>query len=240
MRKLLSSPTANPKLAKGDKLGILSAPLHLAPASLSGWNVCPMATSGCKAACLHTAGNPAYMRGKDKARKERTQFYFTNRTQFMAQLAKEIAAHERKAKRLNMLPAIRLNATSDIPWHRVPCGEFANIMAAFPRVQFYDYTKVHKRFNEKLPKNYHLTYSWSEKPDAWAIASTILSNGGNVAIPFHIGRNKPLPKVWRGFKVFDGDVSDYRPADPKGRIIGLRVKGNAGRADNSGFIVRLD
>lgn len=239
MRKLLSAPSSNPKLAKGDKLGVLSAPLHLAPADLSGWNVCPMATQGCIKACLHTAGNPAYMRGKDKARKERTTFYFTQRDQFMAQLVKEIAAHERKARKLQMLPAIRLNATSDIPWHRVPVNGAPNIMALFPKVTFYDYTKVHKRFNEPLPKNYHLTYSWSEKPDAWRIASTILTNGGNVAVPFMLNRGASLPKQWRGFKVFDGDISDFRPSDPKGQIIGLRVKGIAGRKDKSGFIVQL-
>ena len=60
---LLATPLANPKVAKNDKLGVLTAPKHLAPASVSGFNVCPMATAGCRKACLHTAGNPAYMAG---------------------------------------------------------------------------------------------------------------------------------------------------------------------------------
>lgn len=239
MRTLLSSPTANPKLAKGQSLGVLSAPLHLAPASLSGWNVCPMSTEGCRAACLHTSGNPLHMRGKDKARKERTAFYFTDRPAFMTQLAKEIAAHERLAIRLKMRPAIRLNATSDIPWHRIPYLHHANIMAAFPKVTFYDYTKVHKRFAEPLPRNYRLTYSWSEKPDAWAIAQVVLDMGGNVAVPFMLNPSATLPKQWRGYRVLDGDEHDFRPFDKKGRIVGLRVKGRAGKADNSGFIVKL-
>lgn len=239
MRKLLSAPKANPKLAKGDKFGVLSAPLHLAPASLSGFNVCPMATAGCKAACLHTAGNPVYMRGKQKARIERTKLYFSDRAAFMAQLGKEVAAHERAAKRQNMVPAIRLNATSDIPWHRVPYGEFENIMAAFPKIKWYDYTKVHKRFSEKLPRNYHLTYSWSEHPDAWEHSKRILDNGGNVAVPFMLNRGDTLPKTWRGYRVLDGDISDFRPGDKRGRIVGLRVKGIDGRKDRSGFIVKL-
>ena len=52
--KLLT--TGNPKLMKGEKKGYLSFVLHLAPADLSGYNVCPMASDGCRAACLNTAG----------------------------------------------------------------------------------------------------------------------------------------------------------------------------------------
>ncbi len=52
--KLLS--TGNPKVLKGLKEGFNTYILHLAPASLSGFNTCPKATEGCKAACLNTAG----------------------------------------------------------------------------------------------------------------------------------------------------------------------------------------
>ena len=50
MFKLLS--TANPKIQKGVKLGYLSFILHLAPADLSGHEVCPKRTKGCTDACL--------------------------------------------------------------------------------------------------------------------------------------------------------------------------------------------
>jgi hypothetical protein len=46
----------NPKTAKGKELGYAVAVLHLAPSTLSGHNVCPMASDGCIAACLNTAG----------------------------------------------------------------------------------------------------------------------------------------------------------------------------------------
>jgi hypothetical protein len=52
--KLLS--TGNPKILKGIKEGYNTYILHLAPADLSGYNTCPKATVGCKAACLNTAG----------------------------------------------------------------------------------------------------------------------------------------------------------------------------------------
>ena len=54
MFKLLS--TANPKIQKGTDKGYLSFILHLAPADLSGREVCPKRTKGCTDACLNTAG----------------------------------------------------------------------------------------------------------------------------------------------------------------------------------------
>jgi hypothetical protein len=53
----------NPKTEKGRGAGYWTFILHLAPASLSGHNVCAMATAGCKAACLNTAGRGGIMAG---------------------------------------------------------------------------------------------------------------------------------------------------------------------------------
>ena len=107
---LLAKPEANPKLAKGLKQGVLSAPLHLAPFNLSGHQVCAKASKGCAAACLHTAGNPAHMPGKERARVAKTKAYFAAREAFMLVLVAEIAALEKKAARLGFKPAVRLNA----------------------------------------------------------------------------------------------------------------------------------
>jgi len=60
MFKLLS--TANPKIQKGTKYGYLSFILHLAPADLSGREVCPKRTAGCTQACLNTAGRGGMFR----------------------------------------------------------------------------------------------------------------------------------------------------------------------------------
>lgn len=54
--RLLTMPQQNPKTAKGLARGVLTFPLHLAPADLSGFEVCPMRTAGCTAGCLNTAG----------------------------------------------------------------------------------------------------------------------------------------------------------------------------------------
>lgn len=236
---LLANPEANPKLAKNGKVGVMAAPLHLAPAKLSGYEVCPTATAGCRAACLHTAGNRVYMKGKSKARIARTKAYFEDRALFMATLVKEIAALEAKAHRAGMQPAVRLNATSDVTWERVAFTvdgvTYANLMQRFPNVEFYDYTKRANRRN--LPANYTLTFSLAEGNDDDAFKA--LRNGHNVAVVFDTGRGMPLP-AWfithnNAFRVIDGDEHDFRPLDPKGVVVGLRAKGDA-IGDQSGFV----
>lgn len=237
--RLLADPIANPKVAKNGELGVLTAPLHLAPASLSGFNVCPMATAGCRKACLHTAGNPAYMAGKRKARIARTRHFFADRPAFMARLVREIERHEARAAREGMACGVRLNATSDVRWETVTCERngqrYENVMVAFPDVQFYDYTKIANR--KRLPANYHLTFSLAETNDAAAKLAS--DNGMNVAVAFHVPRGKPLPSMYpvggKWLPVLDGDVHDYRPADPRGHVVGLRAKGKA-RRDRSGFV----
>ena len=56
--------------------------------------------------------------------------------------------------------------------------------------------------------------------------------GYNVAVVFDIHKTynmrkeniKPLPTKYKGYKVLDGDITDYRPMDKKGYIVGLRFK----------------
>jgi len=242
---LLADPSSNPKVAKNGKvMDVLTAPLHLAPFNLSGFQVCPQASRGCAAACLHTAGNPAYMEQKDRSRKVKTRAYFQEREAFLALLTFEIAAHVRKAERLGMEPGVRLNATSDLPWEvrKITIdGETIGLMEAFPSVQFYDYTKVTKRAvawaEGRMPANYHLTFSRTE--DNQADVDKVLNAGGNVAVVMTAERYKAEVQYngWLWFtKVIDGDAHDFRPADPKGCIVALKAKGDA-RADTSGFVL---
>jgi hypothetical protein len=247
---LLSRTESNPKVAKNGKLGVLSAPLHLAPARLSGFNTCPKASKGCIDACLHTAGNQVYMAQKQKSRIDKTLAYFKHRDAFIALLAFEIAAMERKAKKQKMGVAIRLNATSDLPWELRQMnvdGVDIGLMDYFPNVQFYDYTAVTKRAvawaNGALPKNYHLTFSRKENNDS--DVKQVIAAGGNVAIvfagnPFKHGFSKfqsDAVEKLGGVTLFDGDVSDYRPNDPKGVIVALKAKGDA-KNDQSGFVIQ--
>ena len=218
----------NPKTDKSIKFGYLTAILHLSPADLvAKKTLCPFASAGCKAACLNTAGRGALhmmMKGDahlvQDARALRTVWWEQERDTFLLQLEKEITNFIKYAKSKDLKPCIRLNGTSDILWER------HNIIQKFPKVQFYDYTKIPKRKN--LPKNYHLTFSAVEDNDVFSAQQ--LDDGMNVAAVFH-----KLPAEWLGYPVMDGDESDLRFLDPEGHVVGLKSKGQA-KHDTSGFV----
>ena len=225
--KLLT--TQNYKTTKGEKLGVLTGILYLAPAKISGFEVCPRRSVGCTDACLYTAGMGAFS-NVQLARINKTKAFFEDRDSFLSQLRADIKALAKKAKKLNMTPAIRLNGTSDIEWTRL------GLMQEFTDIQFYDYTKVLNRLEKERPTNYHITFSKNESNDAECVSA--LKLGANVAVVFNTKRGAQLPENWNGYPVVDGDDTDLRFMDPKGGyVIGLRAKGKA-RKDVSGFVVK--
>src|SRR4051812_5231901 len=143
---LLTPDGYNPKTKRGRARGFSSAILHLAPASLSGRNVCQWSSAGCRAACLNTAGHGGIiLRGEvtndvQRARIARTEWLFTDRAAFMAQLFSEIETHVRRATRNGLIPVVRLNGTSDLPWERITGPAGLSAFEAFRDIQFYDYS----------------------------------------------------------------------------------------------------
>jgi hypothetical protein len=210
------------------KKGYYTPILHMLPANLSGFNVCPKASDGCKMACLNTAGRGGIVKKGEatnsiqEARRKRTLMYFQDREAFYSQLSREIKNAENRAKKRGLKLAVRLNGTSDLR------HENSQIMQEFNHVQFYDYTAIPNRRN--LPANYHLTFS--RKEDNNSDVLTAIKNGLNVAVVFQ----KYLPKTYLGLPVFNGDETDLRFTDPKKSIVGLVAKGKA-KKDNSGFTV---
>lgn len=232
--KLLS--TANPKIQKGAKLGYLSFILHLAPATLSGKEVCPKRTKGCTEACLNTAGRGGmFRRGEttnmiQEARIRKTVSFWFDREQFLFDLVKDIKLGIKQAQRLGLTPVFRLNGTSDLSWEKYEVEDGKNIFEMFPQVQFYDYTKVLGRKVSDIP-NYHLTFSAADGNDA-DVAGAI-AQGMNVAMVFD-----KLPQEYMGRPVINADDTDLRFLDPKGVICGLKAKGRA-KKDTSGFVRRV-
>lgn len=245
---LFSQTSRHPKVVKnGQKLDVYSLIMHLAPADRSGYEVCPMRSAGCTAACLNTAGFQ-YAR-KEAARVARTKLLFEDRERFMDMMVHEIQRGKRYAEKRGYLFGVRLNGTSDIAWEAVKVKWHngftevtGNIFDRFPDVAFYDYTKRHNR--KDLPPNYRLTFSRSENNNLQCLQA--LANGMNVAVVFDTPKNEPLPAEfslpdgysWRPFPVIDGDEHDFRYNDPRGVIVGLRAKGKA-RHDTTGFVVRV-
>jgi len=210
----------NPKLNKSINDWYAPAGLHLAPARLSGHNVCPKHTPECAAACLYFAGRGA-MSKVQQARIRKTKFFYDERKEFLAQLRLEIreAAVAARLKALDF--AVRLNLTSDIRW------EVLGIPQEFPTIQFYDYTKIDNR--RGVPENYHLTYSFSGNNLSACLAH--LKAGRNVAVPF-----LKMPETWQGYPVISGDEHDLRFLDKPGSVVGLKAKGLLRRDPNSKFL----
>jgi hypothetical protein len=245
--KLLSA--GNPKTLKGQKQGYMTFILHLAPATVSGYNTCAKATDGCIASCLNLAGRGGMFAAGEstnvvqRARIRKTRLFFENRTEFMAMLVDDIENAILYAQKRGYIPVFRLNGTSDIAWEKYTVQargeEFVNIFAAFPGIQFYDYTAIIRRKIADYP-NYHLTFSAKESNAAdvrWAIKA-----GMNVATVFDLPKKAPMPEVFDGLPVFNADESDLRFLDPKGVICGLYIKGKHAlrqMARDSGFARRV-
>lgn len=235
-RKPLLS-TNNAKTIKGQKLGYMTYILYMSPftANSKGINVCSHASKGCAEACLVGSGFGGMYTNVMEGRKAKTEYFLSNRVEFLTQIKDEIAKILKKQEG-KAIVTIRLNGTSDIPFEKFKIFEGKNIFEVYPDVQFYDYTKNYLRFDKELPKNYHLTFSRSETNHTKALE--MLKRGFNVAMVFDV-----LPSTFEGYKVVNGDETDLRFLDDKNVVVGLKYKKMTGKgADNklafdSGFVI---
>lgn len=216
--------TTNLKLQKNSGYSIMG--LNLAPHTLSGYNVCPHA-GACSTICIGEHSGFMKMKNVRKAQIRRTKYFFENRAQFLKDLHEDLEKFNNLVKK----SAIRLNIDSDIVWEKIDKTLFD-----YDHI-FYDYTKNPRRMANymanKLPSNYHLTFSYSEKSKPEFIKE-ILDNNFNISVVFsahHNNRNQSkLPKfhIFGGdtYKVIDGDKYDLRipKKDGTGIIVGLRAK----------------
>jgi len=229
------------KTIKSLKHGVLTSIMYLAPHTISGHQVCPKASEGCKKACLYRSGHGRYNKTQ-QSRINKTNWFFEDRESFMETLVADAERLVRKCQREDLKPAMRLNGTSDIAWEKIKCErngvQYRSMMEAFPEINFYDYTKILGRHRAIALPNYHLTFSLAEDNDAEALAA--LRQGYNVAVVMRLGRNDSKPKTWDGYPVVDGDITDARYLDPDGgHVVALFAKGPAIH-DRSNFVREPD
>ena len=236
-RKALLGFNTNAKTVKGTKLGFYTGILYLAPSDISGHQVCPMAKkANCETACLYTAGRGAF-NSIQLARINKTKSFFDNKGNFLLNLVKDIEKGQRKADKLGQELLIRLNGTSDIRWENEGFIDFdgtfyPNLMARFPLVQFYDYTKIPNR--KGLPSNYDLTFSYSGASTFDKYNKIAIDNQFRIAAVFRYQAD--IPKTFKGIPVISGDNSDVRHVEPQNHIVALYAKGKAIK-DQSGFVL---
>lgn len=232
--QLLTEAAAAPKIAKEAKTSTeyATAILYLAPHLSAGrGNVCASASIECIDACLGLFSGRADIikKGEDtnavrEARKWRTrQFFDLGADAFTTLLSEDIAKHRQWCDARAKLSAVRLNGASDLKWERIAPEMFDR----FSDTIMYDYTKHPVASRPNLPRNYHLTQSYSGRNAADCVDA--LNIGRNVAVVFRVRPAAPLPPFLRigrtDVPVIDGDVTDQRFRDPVGVIVGLRAKG---------------
>lgn len=217
---LLSKGKTNAKLAKNERESYI---MYLSPHTNNskGTNLCPNATKECVLACLYDSGFASVFSSVNEARQRRTEFYIADKERFMKQLALEINMAILEAEGKEVL--FRLNGTSDL--------DFLGLLKKYAdfdfektpdNVFFYDYTKIFGKIVKygHCSEKYKQTFSFSGKNTDECIEA--LKLGANVSVVY----KGKIPKQWNGFEVVDGDVSDEEMFKYKGKVLGLKLKGN--------------
>lgn len=216
---LLGEGDANPKTEKNE---VPTMGLSLFPYNGIGFgNVCAFAKT-CIASCLAHQGQgpvPSVM----GARVAKTVLWYLARGWFLRRLNHELTNFRAKHGRRRVI-GVRLNMFSDIPW------EDYGVIDAHPGITFYDYTKNPRRVGDVRP-NYWVTFSYDGTNEDEAVRH--LQEGKNVSVVFYLdteeavcgkaAHRQPLPAKWNGFQVINGGKTDWRPGDPWGVVVGLRL-----------------
>jgi len=238
--------TDSAKAVLATKYGVLNAINYAAPHNTAGsGNMCRDATPGCRSLCLGMYSGQASMvkdleNGMNNVRHSRIRkirYMTSNLPMYMAEMSWHIDRLKRQATRKGLALVVRPNGSTDTPYERIHVGENRNIMDAHPDVQFVDYTKNDDRMWTTMPHNYHLVFSRSEKTEISQM-HRLIDAGKQVAVVFAVQKKDPLPTVWHGMPVVDGDKHDLIHLQPEGVILGLRPKGRKAWADMTGFVVR--
>lgn len=219
------------KTIKGESIGFLTGIVYLTPDD----ELCPLARlAGCLGPCLKSAGRGGF-KSVQKARKAKTEFFKNHQQAFLLSLCADVWSLVRKARKLGMIPLVRPNGTSDIPFENLIVWQEKTIFQLFPDVQFYDYTKHPSRNLEgKTAGNYDLTYSFSAlTPKPISIKGLTNRHNRRTAVVFQ--KREDIPDTFRGWPVVDGDDTDVRHIEPDNVVVALFAKGKA-KHDASGFV----
>jgi hypothetical protein len=217
---LLSKGSTNAKLAKNERESFI---MYLSPHTNNskGINLCTGATEECVLLCLYDSGFASVFASVNEARQRRTEFYVTDKENFIIQLAKEINEFILNADGKEVL--FRLNGTSDLDFLYL-LKKYADFdfMKTPDNVFFYDYTKIFGKIVKygHCSDKYKQTFSFSGENKEQCIEA--LKLGNNVAMVY----KGTMPTIWNGYEVVDGDVSDEEMFKYSGKVLALKLKGN--------------
>lgn len=215
-----ASVNSSAKIEKSARKEVDTLILYLAASNNAGVELCKSATRECRALCLVCSGRAKMESGRDHS-KRRIAIARVIKSWIMhyrSDIARAVLAHEIESKQASALRkgrsfACRLNGTSDI--------DHSKTIAAFPSVEFYDYTK--NNLPDSLPRNYSICYSFANfSPARVKQYRKALAMGLNIAVPVHADafeRATSLPYA------FDADRDDLRHLDVEsGQLAILKIK----------------
>lgn len=243
-RPLLS---ANSKLRKlpGRAGRYRAIGLAMAPANYSGRELCAWRTEGCTVACNGFWSGMNVTISTRLALIGRAILWHNYRELFAEKLFGELHNFEKLCNRTGVIPAVRLNVSTDIVWERL----MPEIFGEFSATEFYDYTKALPKHRPTLPGNYTLCHSFNERTTT-ADVESIIRAGRNVVVAFD-SAYAPQRKLWgalpenvrftddagRDFTlpVINADRHDIRlpVVDGRGVVQGLHGKSGRQRVENS-------
>ena len=241
----LAGINSSAKIVKGEKKDYNTLVLYLAAADMSGFNICPQATTDCKDACLVNSGRARMIVEGTKinqinwARLKKTWLFFFNREFFMSWLNAEISAAKVLSAEQGKNFAVRLNGTSDLNMNYFKFNG-KSILDIHSDVQFYDYTKMQKQLdNAKMYSNYDVTFSYANTDEHNNIATAMyaLSIGQKIAVVFNLASfGGQFPETFFGYDVANGDETDLTFLQDK-QVLGLNLKKVSKNQSDNSFIV---
>ena len=214
---ILTAPGANTKLSKASPLPIWG--LTLAPAGMSGYQMCPWRSTECERACLGVTAGRSRFGNVQQARINKTRYLVEWPLSFWCEVLWDLQTRTRCGGNF----AFRGNVLSDIPYESV----FPELLT-IPNV-CYDYTKSVHRAMASLSwqHNYKLTLSYTGHNAEDCV--NFLHKGGNVAAVVNVPKKQAMPdEITIGghkFPLINGDINDARWTDPCGVVVGLKPKG---------------
>jgi len=230
VKKLLDTAkkSGNTKVAKTGKKGLpFGGKVRMASLSMMpDFLICAGSKpAGCMDDCLKEAGLASVYKSVNIARQARTDYWHADKLGFLTQLTRELTNFSKLCTKQGVKGVVRLNVLSDIDWegYRIP--------QQFPELFFYDYTKRAKRLG-KTPENYKLMFSYSGRAQYRKQVLEALCYGVPIAVVFR----GPMPDIFLGRQVIDGDKSDLDNVYSGEVIIGLTAKGPA-KQNTNGFVV---
>ena len=210
--------SVNPKINKNS---ISTYGVHLAPHTISGFNLCPMALN-CSKICLHAAGVPYMYDNKLKARINKSLAFNADSNLFLITILINLLKHY-KNNNYNFI-GLRLNLTSDIQYENfsididssikhfiyerfninIDLGKYDNIFRLILdnglKIICYDYTKVYRRDNFKYCKklNYKIAYSYDGYSNKLVRLNCLkaFDNGLNIAACIDYKKSETLPRLF--------------------------------------------